>query len=204
MLDTKLTNCVVLRPQTDCQTKVVNKMIMHILHMYNSKHRCTLDEIMPYVQYSYNGSLSSSIDHSPFNVGLGFQPLCPIDVAISFVATKVDSTHVQAKDDNTNKFLSAFMTSASRSMTYQIDPMLSAGNIMMNIQCHRPSRCLEKFSYICKRSSFLGPTKSFAYFDMGLTPSLRLWHTTLLTLAFPCYLVCTQCSMWTTFFHTFH
>ena len=93
MLDTKLTKSTAFQPQTDGQTKVVNGMIIHILHMYNSKHPCTLDESLPYVQHSYNWALHSSTGHSPFQVGFGFQPLCPTDVAIPFVATQADSPH---------------------------------------------------------------------------------------------------------------
>jgi hypothetical protein len=36
-------------PQTDGQTEVVNRMIVHILHMHNSKHPGTWDESLPYV-----------------------------------------------------------------------------------------------------------------------------------------------------------
>ena len=49
MLDTKITKSTAFHPQTDGQTKVVNKMIVHILRMYNSKHPRTWDESLPYV-----------------------------------------------------------------------------------------------------------------------------------------------------------
>jgi hypothetical protein len=76
-----------LHPHTNGQTEVINWMIMHILRMYNSKHPCTWDEIIPYVHHNYNRSIHSSIDHNPFQVGLGFQPLGPMDVALPFAAT---------------------------------------------------------------------------------------------------------------------
>jgi hypothetical protein len=69
-------------------------MIIHILRMYNSKHPRTWDESLPYVQNSYNRALHISTSHSPFQVGLIFQPLCPIDIAMPFVATQEDSAHV--------------------------------------------------------------------------------------------------------------
>ena len=105
MLDTKLTKSTAFHPQTDGQTEVVNRMIVHILRMYNSKHPRTWDESLPYVQHSYNRALHSSIGHSPFQVGLGFQPLCPIDVAIPFVATQLDSGYVQSEADKANNFI---------------------------------------------------------------------------------------------------
>jgi hypothetical protein len=64
------------------------QMIMHILHMYNSKHPHTWDESLPYVQHSYNRAIHSSTDHNPFQVGLGFQPLGPMDVALPLASTQ--------------------------------------------------------------------------------------------------------------------
>jgi hypothetical protein len=72
MLDTKLTKSTAFHPQTDCQTEVINRMIVHILCMYNSKHPHTWDESLPYVQHSYNRALHNSTYHIPFQVGLGF------------------------------------------------------------------------------------------------------------------------------------
>ena len=105
MLDTKLTKSTAFHPQTDGHIEVVNKMIVHILRMYNSKHPRTWDESLPYVQHSYNQALHSSTSHSPFQVGLGFQPLCPIDVAMPFAATQADLAHVQSEADEANSFI---------------------------------------------------------------------------------------------------
>jgi hypothetical protein len=49
LLDTKLTKSTTFHPQVDGQIEVVNKMIIHILHMYNSKNPHTWDESLPYV-----------------------------------------------------------------------------------------------------------------------------------------------------------
>ena len=105
MLDTKLTKSTAFHPQNDGETKVVNMMIVHILHMYNSKHPHTWDESLPYVQHSYNWALHSSTGHNPFQVGLGFQPLCPIDVAMPFATTTADSAHVQSETNKENNFI---------------------------------------------------------------------------------------------------
>jgi hypothetical protein len=82
--------------------EVVDRMIIHILCMYNSKNPCTWDEILPYVQHSYNRSIHSSIDHNPFEVGLGFQPLGPMDVSLPLAATQEDSSHAQPEADKSN------------------------------------------------------------------------------------------------------
>jgi hypothetical protein len=99
LLDTKLTKSIAFHPQTDGQTKVVNQMIVHILRMYNSKNPHTWDESLPYVQHSYNRSLHSSISHSPFQVGLRFQPLGPTDVALPLAVTSTDSSPAPTEAD---------------------------------------------------------------------------------------------------------
>ena len=73
--------------------------------MYNSKHPRTLDESLPYVQHSYNRALHSSTGRSPFQVGLGFQPLCPIDVAMPHATTQTKSTHVLSEADKATRFI---------------------------------------------------------------------------------------------------
>jgi hypothetical protein len=105
LLDTKLTKSTSFHPQTNGQTEVVNWMIVHILRMYNYKHPRTSDESLPYVQHSYNMALHSSIDHSPFQVGLGFQPLGPIDVALPLTTTQTNSSHVQSETDKATIFI---------------------------------------------------------------------------------------------------
>jgi hypothetical protein len=74
-------------------------MIVHILFMYNSKQPRTWNEILPYVQHSYNQALRSTTDHNPFQVGLGFQPLGPIDVALPLAVTSTDSSLAPTEAD---------------------------------------------------------------------------------------------------------
>jgi hypothetical protein len=105
MMDTKLTNSTSFHPHTNGKTKVVNMMIVHISRMYNSKYPHTWDEILPYVQHSYNRTLHSSIGHNPFQVCLGFQPLAPIDVALPIAAAQEESSHVHTEVDQAAKFV---------------------------------------------------------------------------------------------------
>jgi hypothetical protein len=93
-LDTNLTKSTAFHPQTNGQTEVIDRIIVHILRMYNSKHMRTWDESLPYVQHSYNKALHRSTDHSPFQAGLGFQPFGTIDVALPMEVTHIDSSHV--------------------------------------------------------------------------------------------------------------
>jgi hypothetical protein len=104
-LDTKLTKSTAFHLQTDGQTEVVNQMILHILRMYNYKHPHTWDESLPYVQDSYNKALHSSIDHIPFQVGLVFQTMGPIDVSLPLATAQTDSSHDQSAIDKATKFI---------------------------------------------------------------------------------------------------
>ena len=80
-------------------------MTVHILCMYNSKHPQTWDESLPYVQHNYNRALHSSNGHSPFQVGLGFQPLCLINVAMPRATTQKESTHVLSEANKATIFI---------------------------------------------------------------------------------------------------
>ena len=105
MLDTKLTKSTTFHPQADGQIEVINRMIIHILCMFNSKHPHTWDESLSYVKKNYNWAPHSSTGHNPFQVGFGFQPLCPIDVAMPFAVTQADSAHVQSEADKVKNFI---------------------------------------------------------------------------------------------------
>jgi hypothetical protein len=80
-------------------------MIVHILRMYNSNHPRTWYESLPYVQHSYNRALHSSINHNPFQVGLGFQPLGSIDVVHPFMVTSTHSSLAPNEADKDTWFI---------------------------------------------------------------------------------------------------
>jgi hypothetical protein len=105
LLNTKLTKSTAFHPQKNSQTEVINRMIVHILRMYNSKHPHTWDEILPYVQHTYNRALHSLTGHNPFQVGLGFQPLGPIDVALPLAVTSIDSYPAPTEADKATWFI---------------------------------------------------------------------------------------------------
>jgi hypothetical protein len=105
LLDTNLTKPNAFHPQTDGQTEVINQMIVHILCMYNSKNPRTWDESLPYVQHSYNRALHSSTSHIQFQVGLGFQPLGPIDVSLPLATTKIEYSPDHSTIDKATIFI---------------------------------------------------------------------------------------------------
>ena len=105
LLETKPTKSTSFHPQIDGQTKVVNHMIVHISCMYNSKNLCTWDGSLPYVQHNYKMTLHSSTIHRPFQVGLRFQPLGPIDVALPLATTHEESSHVHSEANKATIFI---------------------------------------------------------------------------------------------------
>ena len=48
-LDTRISLSIAFHPQTDGQKKVVNRLVVQLLHMSNHKHRRTWDESIPYI-----------------------------------------------------------------------------------------------------------------------------------------------------------
>jgi hypothetical protein len=63
------------------------------------------DESLPYVYHNYNRTLHSSIGHNPFQVGLGFQPLGHMDVALPLATTSPDSSPTPPKADKATWFI---------------------------------------------------------------------------------------------------
>jgi hypothetical protein len=155
---------------------------VHIMCIYNSKNPRTWDEISPYVQHNYNISMHRSIDHNPFQVGLGFQPLGPMDVAVPLETTQVDSSHAQTI----------------------ISPMPSTSSTMINTGCHTSFRWEIKFGCTCRKNALQDPIRSFIHIFMDLIPSPIMWVKIFLSSTFPPSLSFTHCLMWTSFDHTFH
>jgi hypothetical protein len=73
--------------------------------MYNSKHPCTWDDSLPYVQHSYNIAIHNSTGHNLIQVGLRFQPLGPIDVALPLASTQAKSSHAHKEADKSTRFI---------------------------------------------------------------------------------------------------
>jgi hypothetical protein len=110
-------------PRTYGQTEVVNRMIVHILCMYNSKNPRTWDENLPYVQHSYNRELHISTDHIPYQVEWGFQPLGPIDVSLPLLVTSIDSSPSPTKNDKATRFIERI-----QHIRQQVQDMLQKSN----------------------------------------------------------------------------
>jgi hypothetical protein len=78
-MDTKLKKSTTFHPQTDGQTEVVNRTVVHILQGYCAKHPKLWDEQLHYVQHAYNRAIHSSTQKSPFETCFGYLPKSPLD-----------------------------------------------------------------------------------------------------------------------------
>jgi hypothetical protein len=148
--------------------------------------------------------LHSSTDHSPFQVGLGFQPLGPIDVSLPLETHRQNLPMYNLRLKKPPYSLSRFNTYANRSMRFCRKPMLSTSSAMINIGYRTSLRLETRFGYICRKSILQGPIEIYTHLSMGLTPSPRLWVAMILRSTLHPSLACTQCSMWTSFNHIFH
>jgi hypothetical protein len=79
LMDTKLKKSTTFHPQTDGQTEVVNRTVVHLIRAYCSKHPKLWDEHLHYVQHAYNRAKHSSTQMSPFETCFGYFPKSPLD-----------------------------------------------------------------------------------------------------------------------------
>jgi hypothetical protein len=79
-MDTKLKIYTTFHPQTNGQTKVVNKMLVHLLRGYNQNHPKTCKENVIYIQHSYNRAIHISTNNSPLETYFGYLTPSPLDV----------------------------------------------------------------------------------------------------------------------------
>lgn len=78
-VDTKLKKSTTSDPQRDGKTEMVNKIVIHLLHGYCSKHPKLWDEHLHYIQHGCNQVEHSSTQTSPFEACLGYSPKSPLD-----------------------------------------------------------------------------------------------------------------------------
>jgi hypothetical protein len=79
LMDTKMKKSTAFHPQTNDQTEVVNKTVVHLLQGYCAKHPKLWDEQLHYVQHAYNRAIHSSTQKSPFETCFGYLPKSPLD-----------------------------------------------------------------------------------------------------------------------------
>ena len=79
-IGTKLLFSTTCHPQTDGQTKVVNRTLSTLLRVVIKKNLRTWEECLPHVEFAYNRVVHSTTQMSPFEIVYGFNPLTPLDL----------------------------------------------------------------------------------------------------------------------------
>jgi hypothetical protein len=74
-LGTNLMFSSAYHPQTDGQTKVVNRSLGDLLRSLVTEHHSSWDSILPQAEFSYNDSVNRSTGKSPFQIVYGMQPI---------------------------------------------------------------------------------------------------------------------------------
>ena len=100
-MDTKLKKSTTFHPQTDGQTEVVNRTVIHIFRGYCNKHPKLWDEQLHYIQHAYNHAKHSSTQTSPFETCLGYLPKFPLD----FIFGKYVAIDGHSDIDKAKKFI---------------------------------------------------------------------------------------------------
>ena len=67
-------------PQTDGQTKVVNRTLSALLRAIIKKNIKTWEDCLPLVEFAYNRSVYSATKYSSFEIIYDFNPLTPLDL----------------------------------------------------------------------------------------------------------------------------
>jgi hypothetical protein len=101
LMDTKLKKRTTFHPQTNGQTEVVNRTVVHLLRGYCRKHPKLWDEHLHYIQHAYNRAKHSSTQTSPFEACFGYLPKSPLD----FIFGKDISIDGQYDIDRAEKFI---------------------------------------------------------------------------------------------------
>ena len=79
-LGTKLLFSTTCHPQTDGQTKVVNRTLSTMLRAILKRNLKMWEERLPHVEFTYNRAEHSTTKVSPFQVVYGFNPRASIDL----------------------------------------------------------------------------------------------------------------------------
>nr|KYP60030.1 Transposon Ty3-I Gag-Pol polyprotein [Cajanus cajan] len=79
-LETKLLFSTTCHPQTDGQTKVVNRSLGAMLREILKGNKKSWDDYLPHVEFAYNRVVHKTTKMSPFEIVYGFNPLTPLDL----------------------------------------------------------------------------------------------------------------------------
>jgi hypothetical protein len=79
-LGTKLLFSTTCHPQTDGQTRVVNRTLTQLLRAVIQKNLKNWEDCLSFIEFAYNRSVHSTTKFSPFEIVYGFNPLTPMNL----------------------------------------------------------------------------------------------------------------------------
>jgi hypothetical protein len=79
-LGTKLLFFITCHPQTDGQTKVINRTLTQLLCTVIHKNLKAWEDCLPFIEFEYNRAMHTTTSYSPFEIVYGFNPLTPLDL----------------------------------------------------------------------------------------------------------------------------
>ena len=79
-LGTQLLYSTTYHPQTDGQTKVVNRTLTQLLRAIIQKNLKNQEDCFPFIEFAYNRSVHYTTNYSSFEIVYGFNPLTPLDL----------------------------------------------------------------------------------------------------------------------------
>jgi len=77
---TRLFFSTTCHPQTDGQTKVVNRTLGQMLRCLISGNPRVWENLLPHIEFAYNRVVNSTTSHTRFEVVYGFNPLIPLNL----------------------------------------------------------------------------------------------------------------------------
>ena len=133
-------------------------------------------------------------------MGLGFQPLGPIDVALPLAVTSTDSSPTPTEDDKATQFIEKI-----QHIHQQVQDILQKSNDKYK-QRHDQHRVPHKFQVGDKvwlhlqKEHLTGPHRKLHPLYYGVIHHHQGWgYNALLSSTFLLSLACTQCSTWISF-----
>jgi hypothetical protein len=101
-MGTKLQFSSASHPQTDGQTKAINRLLGNLLRSFVGKNLRQWDLILAQIEFAYNNSTNQPTGKCPFEVVYGMRPLSPLDLTPS-PSTQQYSADVEQRTNEIKK-----------------------------------------------------------------------------------------------------